>query len=179
MYKLVRSGSQGTYLSLDEVKTYLKVDNSADDTLITNLIAQVISHMEGYSWRSLVPSTYIVYTNEFGDYIPLRRGPVSGITLIQYYDTSNAIQTLDSGSYFLAIGQPDRVCLEYGYTWPTLFDRSDAIIVTYTTNPSIEESVKEDTLKAIGYLYQHRDSIEVSLNQLFKSVTMGHRSKYI
>jgi len=144
------SDSGAPLIDLQEAKEYLKISYDLEDQTITNLIERVINDMEGYMWASLQASVYKVYAEGFGN-IPLSRGPVSAITSVQYYDESNTLQTLASGTYFLCKGVPDTLAREYNQTWPATYNRSDAVIVTYSTAPTVESKVKGRALRAIGY----------------------------
>lgn len=166
-------------LDLDETKEFLKVTHSLEDRTILNLIDRVVNDMEGFAWTSFRAATYKQYTGEFGDCIYIRRGPVASVTSIEYYDSANQLQTLSSDAYTVCRGVPDRIIREYGYSWPSIYDRSDAVIVTYTTNPTVPEKVKERALQAIAYLYEHRSGATMGMNELFKGVLSGVRQRHL
>ena len=109
-------------IDLGEAKEYLKVSYTSEDRLITSLIEQVINDMEAYMWASLQASVYKIYASDLGN-IPLMRGPVDAITSVEYYDTSNTLQTLSASTYFLCKGVPDTLGREYNSTWPSSYRR--------------------------------------------------------
>ena len=179
-YVLDRISDSGIPLiDLQETKEYLKVTHDLENQTITNLIERVINDMEGFMWASLQASTYKVYTEGFGECIYLRRGPVDSIDLVQYYDTNNDLQTLATAGYFLSRGVPDRMQLSTIISRPAVYSRSDAVIVTYSTNPNVESKVKQRALNAIGYLYEHRSSVDVPMAQLYKSIVSGARRNHL
>ncbi len=174
------SDSGAPLVSLDEAKEYLKVTHSLEDRIIHDMIERVINDMEGYMWASLQSSQYKLYVSDWlNGCIAIRPGPVSTIDTVEYYDSENALQTLSSSTYFLAKGVPDRLMREYNSTWPPKFRRPDAIIVTYSTNPVVSSKVKGRVLKALGYLYENRSTVDVSMSELYSSITRGARRNHL
>lgn len=175
------SDSGAPLISLDEAKEYLKITHDLDNRTITNLIERIINDMEGYMWISLQASTYKVYTDAAffrNGCIPIRRGPAATITSVEYYDETNTLQTLGASNYFVSRGVPDVILREYNVTWPTIYSRRDAVVVTYTTNPTVESKVKERALIALAYLYEHRSEVDISMTELYGALTVGARKNY-
>jgi hypothetical protein len=180
-YVIDRVSDSGTpLLDLQETKEYLKVKHSLEDQTITNLIERVINDMEGYMWTSLQSSVYKVYVDSWNrGCIHLRRGPVNAISEVKYYDETNSEQTLAANQYFLSRGVPDRFMKEYNVTLPPIYPRPDAIQIQYSTSPLVESKVKSRALKAIGFLYENRNNIEVSMTDLYKAIVQGARRNHL
>jgi len=173
------SNSGAPLISLGEAKTYLKVSHDLEDSLIADLIDRVTNDLEGFLYSSLQASTYKLLISEWTDgCIPVTRGPVASVTTIEYYDTANALQTLDASKYYVAEGVPDYIQRAYNESWPSTYNRQDAIQVTYTTSPAVETKVKSRALQAIAYLYENRGSLTMSVDKVYQSVILGAGRKH-
>jgi len=123
-------------VNLAEIKLHLRVEDDDRDLIIQDLIDAAIADYDGFSGglnRCLVNQTWA----EKMDYlsairIQLTLYPVSSITSVTYYDTNNAVQTLSPSVYRLQ-NQNAAAYLELvdGQDWPTVYDRDDAVTITY------------------------------------------------
>jgi len=164
------------------VKNHLRVDISTDDTLIGNLVTAARISCEKYCQRSFVQHTYRADLPDFWDTMVLPMGPVQSITSVKYYDTSSpsALQTLSSNIYRLFY---DTVMRNYGASWVSVYPRSDAVQITYTTGwkdnsspqgvgESCPESVKFAICCLVGDMYENREakiqpiSVQIQENDL-------------
>lgn len=58
--------------------------------------------------------------------------PCQSVTQVQFYDTSNTLQTWDSSNYIVSPGKPGRLSPIYGASIPSLMcDRPDVLDITY------------------------------------------------
>ncbi len=71
-------------LSLAEAKSYLRVDSSADDAVITAMLSAVREHAEQYLRRSLMPQSWkLVYDDYLPQEVLLPMGPVITVTHVK------------------------------------------------------------------------------------------------
>lgn len=64
------------------------------------------------------------------DQIEIPSRPIQSITHLKYYDGSDVLQTFSSASY--SLDKPRRrVVLDSTESWPTTYDRWDAVTITY------------------------------------------------
>ncbi len=81
-------------LTLSQVKAFLKVEHSDDDTLIGDLIAQAVTHIEHIANRKCITQTWRIYFDELPlcNTLTLDLAPISTIVEIRYFDADgNAI----------------------------------------------------------------------------------------
>jgi len=121
------------------MKTYLKVDTTADDDLIGELITAAREYVEAYLGQALITQTI----QEKWDTVPpvingkeptleLTVHPVQSVTSITYVDTDGNTQTLDSGNYDVDTHRDvARIRIGYGESWPSLRSEINALTVTY------------------------------------------------
>lgn len=157
--KTVRSSD---CVSQTEAKLHLKVDTTADNDLIDDLIDAAQDTVQNFTNRKLSSETWYYYLDEFpnGDII-LPFSPVTSITSVKYYDTNNDQQTLTADTdYYIDIkDEPARIRDIEG--WPGVYDRPDAVVVEYITGYStgtnaIPLPLKQAVLVLIADMYENR-----------------------
>lgn len=162
-------------VSLADVKTFLKVDGTEQDTEITSFIWQAVEDVENQCDIDLRAKTYelvrpgFLYSYDLARpvhlphchrYVVLRR-PTTSILGITYYDTSNALQTLDTEQYalFSPVDLPGRV---YPVdVWPAHYHRCDAVKISFVagyTAQNLPYAARALILLSVGGFYEYRAS---------------------
>jgi uncharacterized phiE125 gp8 family phage protein len=159
-YKLVTAASE-LPVSLTEIKTLLRITGSDDDTLLTLLITTATDQAERYTRRDFVTKTYITYRDYFEDIIELRRSPLIAITNIYYDDISN-VNTLLSSATYTTVFDPaySRIKLAPTYIWPQVFNKEQAVRITFTAGygaaASVPSAIKLAISMMVANLYENR-----------------------
>lgn len=135
-------------VSLSELKTYLRIDTSADDTMLTNFISAATRTVESYLNRKLITQTWDLWMDCFPaemridalrdgwqegklseylhtkSYIQIPFFPLQSVTYLKTFDDDNTEYTMSSGDYYVdTVGEPGRISLKNDTTWPTTFLR--------------------------------------------------------
>lgn len=134
------SSESGEIVTLDEFKRELGIWDSAEDTRATLLLESARDFCERWGERTLrLSATRTFATNDWpcGGWT-LRHPPVTAVSSITYYDADDSLQTLATSNYQVNMSEGGFAYIEYTdtATLPTLHDRQDAVIVTYTTGYS-------------------------------------------
>lgn len=163
-------------IDLTTAKAHLRVIVNAEDTLITALAKAAREHVEAYTGRALVASTWKQSGAAFADSIDLLKSPASSITSIQYVDEAGATQTLSSSVYRLvtssdpAAAAPARVELADGESWPAVAVRPDAVRITfvagYASAAAVPPSLVSAILLILGDLFENRSAQAKELGNL-------------
>jgi len=160
-------------VTLAEAKLYLRVDSSADDDLITELIKTARQWCEGYQNRAYIQQTITAYRDAFASQMPLPMPPLVSVTTIKYYDTAGVQQTLDSGYYDVdTTTEPGRIILGHSDSWPTVRGHHHDIEIIYLAGygdetTDVPEYVKSAMKFLIGHLYEHREMVsELTLKEV-------------
>lgn len=158
-------------LSLTETKTFLRVSSSTDDTYITNLITTARNTAENFLNRALINQTWTLYLDEFpeGRDIILPLAPLSSVTSVKYYNASNVLTTLTENTdyYVDAKSQPGRVVLPETLSWPTTYEKPNAIEIKFVAGygaaaSNIPKPILQGMLLHISDLYDNRSPVAVA-----------------
>ena len=150
--------------TLSEVKNYLKVDTSADDTLITTLLQSAREVAERYLNQALITQTITEKLDRLHNpVIYLSVSPVISVTSFQYADSQNTTQTYNASNYIVdTFEKPARLSLAYGKTWPTLYGNINDVTIVYTagygaTAASVPMQIRQAILMMIADSYDNRE----------------------
>ncbi len=164
------AGPVANFITVDEAKRQIRRDDDDDNELIEQLIAVVMSRLDGMNGvlgRGLINQSWMDVFDCFpsGDILRLGLTPVASITSIEYYDSSNVFQTFESSKYSFH-NRP-----LYGYAmlstdsaWPSVYDRDDAVQVTYVAGyggaaVDVPAAIKHAGLLLLANLYENRESV--------------------
>lgn len=162
-YRLVTAPSTEP-LTLTEVKTYLRVDDTVENDLITSLITVARQAVEGRTWMPLISQTWAM---QF-DYDELNllvwninKAPLISVSSVTYYDSNNDLQTLATTAYESDIyGSPARFRLK---SIPTCYQRMNALQVNfvcgYANAAAVPNPIKQAMYMIIGHLYENRQDV--------------------
>ena len=148
-----------------EAKDFLKVDTTADDTLIDSLIKAATQSCQIFTNRYFLDTRVTQYSDNWFEFYRLYKSPVTAITHVKYYDTNDTLQTLASSNYILDnISQPARIGISVDGTLPNLADRINAVEVKYSvgygvTSNLVPEGIKQAVLITIGNWYENRQTV--------------------
>jgi uncharacterized phiE125 gp8 family phage protein len=163
-------------LTVQEVKDYLRVDSSDEDTLLGVLIDAATQIGEHYLGRFLLTTVI----EEFYDFFPvyktgvdpfqgdkniiyLSRGPVQSVASVKYVDGNGDEQTVSASDYATdLVSEPARIMPDQG--WQATKDTVNAVIVRYTCGytqaSDVPANIKVALLLIIGEMYEKRvDSV--------------------
>lgn len=121
-------------LTLAELKSQCRVDHVDDDNDLQAFLDAAIDTLDGYSGilgRALVNQTW---RKDFPCFFDGMRIPLEPYVscVITYYDVDNASQTLSTDVYAVATdARGPFVSLKVGQSWPTTYDRIDAVSITF------------------------------------------------
>jgi len=168
-------------VTLQEVKEYLRLEDSVDERNLQPMVEAARSYAEEYMNRALMSQTLVLYLDSFSDkddplwegvrtgpymnfhkdYIVLPKSPVSSVTSLKTYDDEDTATTFAASRYYVDTASvPARIVLRTGESFPTALRVANAIEVTYvagSTSPySVPEPIRLGVLQHIAFLYEHR-----------------------
>lgn len=129
--KLVTEVTGTDVLSLADAKTWLRVDSSDEDALITSLIDVAVGAVQSYIGQSLVEiETFLFGLPDFSDEV-LPVGPLNSVNSVTYYDQGNNLQTLASNLYWVDLGHVTQPHIFFRQPLPDVYDyRAQPVIIS-------------------------------------------------
>lgn len=178
---VVSSAPSSEPLTLSDTKSYLRVDHSSDDSLITSLIIASRQLVEEHTGRALITQTLHLfldgfnetedplwegvrtgpYLNFYKNYIDLPRAPVASVTSIHTFDDDDNSTLYATANYYVnSAREPARIVLRTGSTWPTALRVANAIKVVYEAGyggaGSVPNPIKQAMLQLVAHMYEQR-----------------------
>ena len=149
-------------VTLTEAKLYMRIDNTNDDTLISDLITA--ARQEGENWlrQSLITQTWkVAYDDAIPQMVRLPMGPVNSISSVIIYNQDNSTVTIDPSVYWLNAAQNALTM----YQRLTGFRIEITYIAGYgSVAASVPKPIKQGMLSHISYMYDSRaESGEMAL----------------
>lgn len=139
-------------ISLSEAKKHLEIAQSDDahDQHLASLIVAAREKLERDASTVTTNRSVVEKMEAFPDGVAwqLSRRPVSAITHIKYYNTSNSLTTISSADYSL---DTDRRMVHIGrlVSLPSVYDRWDAVQITYTAGYGADSSAVPEIYKQL------------------------------
>lgn len=154
-------------VSLAEIKLHLRIepDVSAEDDLLSSLIKAARLHAERVTGKALVTQTWKLVLDSFPPWeIEFPKPPLQSITSIVYLDSNGDSQTLDASAYrVVATSEPGIVEPAYGEAWPSTYDVTGGIAITFVCGMGLAAAVSDDIKAAIklmvGHWYRNREEV--------------------
>ena len=167
MYRSLKVDTAATtpIFTTAEAKDFLKVDTTADDTIIDNLVAAATESCQIYTNQYFINTIVTQYSDNWKEFYSLYKSPVSSITHIKYYDTNDSLQTLAASNYILDdTYEPARIGIAVDGELPNVADRINAVQVKYTVgygtaSTDVPEGIRTAIILTVGNWYENRQSV--------------------
>ena len=163
-------------VTLAEVKAYLRIDTSDDDTMLTTFISVARELAENLLNKKLITQTWDFWFDAFPsqfnfdalapdsvtdgalseylsvqNYIDIPFPPLQSVTYLKTYDDDGTAYTMDSADYIVdSFTENGRISLKNGTTWPTTFLRPvNGILVRFVCGYGLAAAVPYPIKQAI------------------------------
>lgn len=189
--KLVTPPS-GLVVSVAEVKNYLRVNSTSDDTMLTSFIYAATDAIELATSRRLLAQTWDFYLDNFPgkvvfdstwsdgwregklseylvgqDFIQIPLYPLSSVTSFETFDDDNTAYAF-TDFYADIVSEPGRVALKNSGTWPSTVLRSVngikiRFVCGYGDATMVPLALKQAVMEMVGKFYEARGCSDSSL----------------
>lgn len=161
-------------LTLDDVRTHLRIDDNELDSKLLRLIRVARNHAESMTGRALITQTIDVTYDRWCTTIVIPRGQLQSVTSVKYQDQDDAEQTLDTSVYRVVTAvDPGRIRLDYGQSWPDLYPVDATITIRAVVGygdaaTDIPEEIIQGMLLLIGHWLENEEAsiMAVSLQEI-------------
>lgn len=182
-----QTGTPSTELpvSLEDMKSYLKVSTTANDDLITSLIQTASDCFEAMAGIVLIEKEFTTKRDVFDCY-KLRRRPLQSDTVvIKYLDTDSAEQTVSSADYyFYEENVYTNIVFKSDFSYPAIDDRLQAISIVFTagygaTSEDIPADIQTAIKQHVAAMYENRgDCADATCSNLLPATSKLIIMKY-
>ena len=147
-------------VTLAEAKLHLRVDDTAEDALITALISAARETCEDRIEGTIPVTGWRLTLDAFPDAIKLPRGPVASVGSVKYLDAAGVEQTLSPLDYLVDTARMQGYIVPaYGKAWPDTRGQINAVTVGYTAGAdAAPHALKAWMLLAIGEMFANREA---------------------
>lgn len=165
-------------VSLAEIKEFLRIDGSDEDSLLSSFIKAATRRAEKFTGRVFITQTWDLWLDEFpykkmymgtGAYhdgvieapisisleakrfIEIGKPPLQSVTYLKTFNESDSEETFSSDNYFVdSESEPGRVSLRQSSQWPSRILRSvNGIQIRFVAGYGSASAVPEDIKTAI------------------------------
>jgi uncharacterized phiE125 gp8 family phage protein len=168
MALVLTSGPAVEPVTLTEAKTHLRIDGSAEDTLVGSLIITSRLHVEAALGLALITQGWSYFIDDWppGRELALPLRPVQGITAVRLYADDESLQTLSADTYLLdGAGAPARLVRRGNSAWPKPNRAANgieiAIVAGYGNAVADVPAPIQAILLLIAHWYEHREPVEI------------------
>jgi uncharacterized phiE125 gp8 family phage protein len=169
MALVLTSGPAEEPVSLAEAKAHLRIDGTAEDTLIGSLVVTSRLHIEAALGLALITQSWSHFIDVWprGSELALPLRPVQAVTAVQLYGENESVETLAPETYFLdGAASPARLVRRGGLAWPKPRRIANSIEIAFTAGfgsagADVPAPIRQAILLLIAHWYEHREPVEV------------------
>ncbi|NTV25930.1 MAG: hypothetical protein HGB01_06940 [Chlorobiaceae bacterium] len=157
------SGPATPVVTTDEVKQYGRISNSAQDSMLSDLITSATAEVEELTNRALITQTWSYIIGGFpGVAIRLPKSPLQEVDSIRYTDHNGDLQTVDPEIYQVSTArEPGEIRLKPGCQWPTVDHTSaEPVTITYLvgygeSGLEVPQKIRQAIIALVVYWYDN------------------------
>lgn len=164
----VNSVTGSELVSVAEAKLYTRIDTSADDTLIDDMITQARVFIENYISRDIVAKNRTYYVDQTNGLFDLPFAPIASVSSVTVEGEAATYDILGLDDYSIELhGGP-----------------SKHVKVTYVTAGINDSAIKQAILQLVSTLYDNRadyvtGTIVSDVPTTVKSLLAGYKTMFI
>ena len=163
-------------LSTADAKAWMRVDTSADDSLIADLVAESIDFVEEQYGFQLIEKTVTVEYEYYGKEVRLPLYPVQSVASVKTIDGSGTETTLTVNEDYYLTG--DTLVIDTIYGWEVPDDRVRLKVVYVAGYTSIPSGITLGLKKLVASNYEDRqDVVEGNVSEMPNS-SKKHFKRY-
>jgi uncharacterized phiE125 gp8 family phage protein len=157
-------------LTLAETKAYLRLDDEAEDALVTTLIVAARLHVEGVTGRALLAQSWRLVLDSWPEsrIVKLPVAPLISLTAITAYDADGTGHDISLAQFLPETAvAPARLMLPQTIAgMPALRERMgleiDYVAGFGTEASDVPADIRQALLRLVAYWFEHRDAVIVA-----------------
>ncbi|MGE4352328.1 MAG: head-tail connector protein [Bdellovibrionales bacterium] len=156
-------------VTLDEVKAYARIDDTAEDALLSGLISVARQWCEGFTRRAFISQGWVKSVSRLPktDRIVLPRAPLVSVESVTVYDDADNGEVWDSANYFVDTqNEPGGIVLRSGACWPVPGRSAQGVSIVYTVGygtsaEAVPAALRLAVKQLALHFYEHRSEAVV------------------
>jgi uncharacterized phiE125 gp8 family phage protein len=156
-------------VALAEAKAHLRVDGSAEDTLIASLIITSRLHIEAALGLALITQSWSTFLDAWppGSQLALPLRPVQSIAAVKLYAADESVATVPADTYQLdGAAVPARLVRRGSLTWPKPSRAANGIEIAFVagfgdTAADVPAPLRQAILLLVAHWHEHREPIAI------------------
>jgi uncharacterized phiE125 gp8 family phage protein len=157
-------------VSLAEAKLYLRVDDAADDDLISKLIVAARKHAEASCGIAMIAQGWSVYFDGWpGRSVALPLRPLIAVEDVWVYGEDDIAAAVDPAHYFVdAAAHPPRLVLRDNRIWPRPGRPANGVEIALTAGygadaEDVPQGLRSAILRLVAHWYENRGDERIPL----------------
>jgi len=158
-------------VTLAEARAHTRVDDTADNSLVSALITAARRTAEAYTRRVFITQSWAMYLDEAPaeSYLEIPKAPLVGISSIVSYSDADAATTFAASNYYVdLITRPGRIMLRTGASWPTFTRVANGFVVNFVagygaTGSDVPADIRQAILMTVSHLYENRGDTDADM----------------
>jgi uncharacterized phiE125 gp8 family phage protein len=151
--EITGTATESSIVSTADLKTFLRVDHSDEDTLIEALRSAAIEYVQNYCNLQLGDLPAVMYLDNFEGMFEVPIGPVASIISITYNPTASTTSTLPTNQYYADLKRkPARISI---VSPPSVYEYISNGVQVNMTLGYAEGSIPDGLLHAVKLLVAH------------------------
>jgi len=155
-------------VTVSEAKAHLRVDGTAEDTLIGSLILTSRLHIEAALGLALMTQSWRLTLDAWpnGRELELPLRPLQSLASVKVLSADGTAEAVPSSAYVVDVdGMPPRIVRNNG-SWPQLERAVNGIEIEFTAGfgdgaADVPAPIRQALLMLVAHWYERRDPIEV------------------
>jgi uncharacterized phiE125 gp8 family phage protein len=156
-------------VTLAEAKAHLRIDGTAEDTLIGSLIVTSRLHVEAALGLALVTQSWSYFLDAWppGPQLRLPLRPVQSITAVRLYAPDETVTTVPADTYLLdGAGAPARLLRTANLAWPAPSRAANGIEIAFVAGfgdaaADVPAPIRHAILLLTAHWHEHREPAEL------------------
>jgi len=163
-------------LTLADLKIYLRIDGSSEDSILTSMLSASREMAEQYMRNSIIKQKHrLTYYGLIPTLVLLPKGPVSEIVSVKLFDSEGSSATLSSQQYYLS----SKMQLNLNKSHSAHRIEVDYYAGFSEDTTDVPEIIKQGLLSQIAHMYEHRGTGRAGVDESAKSLFNFFKNYYL